>query len=501
MTQPTTLIVRSPVRFPVVDPIAGILVVLTLAGLALRVIGLNSQLWYDEIYSLVVSSRPPLREILTTYYGDIQHPLYSVLVNLSVGALGEAPWTVRLPAVIFGIASIPLLFLVARAIANAGEGLLGAAFLAVSYHHVWFSQNARGYSALLFWTLLCTLLFYRGLERRSWPLFLAYSVAAAFGAYTHPTFVFVVVGHAAVILALTVLPMRGGRERLNSLAMPIAAIVLSGGLTLASYAPIVGGVLHYYRNTSGKMKALSTPGWALVETLRGLELGLGSQLALVVGAFLVGCGLWGYWKENRLAFLLLVIPTAASVLGVVAMGGSLYPRYVFHLFGFGILIVVRGAMVLGGLLGRLGSPWLDPARLGLAIGIGCMALGITASAATLGRVYRLPKQDFSTALQFVESERRGSEPVMTAGAAAWPYQNYYGRNWPEIRDLGQIESVGGQAGRVWLVYTFPRYIEDETPGLMDAIHRRFKTIRVFPGTLSHGEVFVCVKDIAEPASL
>ena len=60
-------------------------------------------------------------------------------------------------------------------------------------------------------------------------------------------------------------------------------------------------------------------------------------------------------------------------------------------------------------------------RLGRAIGIGCMVLVITASAASLGRVYRHPKQDFSGALQFVESERRGAEPVLTAGAAAWPY--------------------------------------------------------------------------------
>jgi len=135
------------------------------------------------------------------------------------------------------------------------------------------------------------------------------------------------------------------------------------------------------------------------------------------------------------------------------------------------------------------------------IGIACMMLGITGSAATVGRVYRYPKQDFSGAMQFIESERRAAEPVLTAGAAAWPYENYYGRDWPKLKDPKQIESIGARAPRVWLVYTFPRYIEDETPGLMDAIHRSFKTIRVFPGTLGHGEVFVCVKDNAESASL
>jgi len=472
---------------------------LTLGGLWLRVIGLSSDLWYDEIYALVVSSRPPLREILTTYYGDIQHPLYSALVHVAIVVLGESPWSVRLPAVIFGVATIPLLFLLGRAIATVREGLLAAAFLALSYHHVWFSQNARGYSALLFWTLLCTLLFYRGIELRRWPPFLAYSVAAALGAYTHPTFVFVVAGQAAVILVLAARSIRGSREDWSWLALPIAAVVLSGLLTLALYAPIVGQVAHYYQHTSGKMKAVSTPGWAVLEALRGLQLGLGSQLVLGAGAVFVGCGLWGFWRENRLAFFLLVLPAVVMGLGVVGMRGSMYPRYLFLLFGFAILIVVRGAMVLGDLLRRLVNQGHD-ARFGRAIGISCMLLVIAASAASLGRVYRYPKQDFGGALRFVESERRASEPVLTAGAAAWPYQNYYGRDWPQIKSLDQIESMREETRRVWLLYTFPRYIEDETPGLMDAIQHCFKTVRVFPGTLNQGEVFVCVKDPAEPAS-
>jgi len=495
----STAIARSRARFLAFDPVVAVLTILTLGGLALRAIELNSQLWYDEICSLVVTSRPPLLEILTTYYGDIQHPLYSALAHISVVVLGETAWTVRLPAIIFGVASIPLLFLLARAVAPPREALLAAALLTVSYHHVWFSQNARGYTALLFWTLLCTLLFYRGLGLRRWPPFLAYAVAAALGAYTHLTFVFVVVGHAATILLLAAQSFRGRREALRWLAMPTAAIVLSGVLTLAFYAPILGQFVHFYLHVSGKMKAVSTPRWAMLETLRGLQLGFGSQLAVAVAALLVGCGLWGYWRENRPAFLLLVLPAVVTVLGLVGLLGKMYPRYLFLLFGFAILIVVRGAMVVGAVLGRHTNP-LRGAALGRMIGIGCMLLAITVSSSSLVRVYRHPKQDFYGALRFVESARRSSEPVLTAGAAAWPYQHYYGRDWPELKDIAQTESIRGQARRVWLVYTFPRYIEDETPGLMDAIGREFKTIQVFRGTLNDGEVFVCVSDVPAPVS-
>ena len=163
-SQPSTSSARLPWPSLPFHPAVAIVWILTGVGLALRVMGSSSELWYDEIFSLVVSTRPPLIELLTTYYGDIQHPLYSVLGHASIAVLGETAATVRLPAILFGVASIPLLFLLGRSVATTHEALLSAALLTFSYHHVWFSQNARGYTALLFWTLLCTLLYYRGLE-------------------------------------------------------------------------------------------------------------------------------------------------------------------------------------------------------------------------------------------------------------------------------------------------------------------------------------------------
>ncbi len=495
-----TTIAPSFPRFRAANHVVSAVAALTAAGLILRLIRLNSSLWYDEIYSLVVSSRAPLRAILTTYHGDIQHPLYSALAHVSIVALGECAWAVRLPAVVFGVASIPLVFLLGRSVATTREALLAAAFLTVSYHHVWFSQNARGYTALLFWTLLCTLLFLRGVELRRWPPFLGYAVAAALGTYTHLTFVFVVLSHAAIVVLLAAQSLRRRGEDRRWLVMAITAFVLSGLLSLALYAPILGQVGHFFLHSPPKMKATSTPRWALLETLRGVQLGFGSQLAVVTLGLLIGLGLWGYWRDNRLAFLVLVLPGVVTGLGVVGASGKMYPRYLFLVAGFADLIVVRGAMVLAALLARIGGPRRGDA-LERVIGVGSMALVIAASAATLGGVYRHPKQDFVGALQFVESARRGDEPVLTAGGAVWPFEHFYGRDWPQLRDVRQIEPIAGRARRIWLVYTFPRYIEDESPGLMAAIGRQFRTIRVFAGTLNDGAVYVCVHDVADSGPL
>src|ERR1035437_9870712 len=89
------------------------LCIVTAAGACLRIVGINKGLWWDEIYFLVTSVRKPLLEIVTVFPGDNQHPLYSILARLSVLAFGEHVWSQRLPAVVFGVASIPVLYLLA----------------------------------------------------------------------------------------------------------------------------------------------------------------------------------------------------------------------------------------------------------------------------------------------------------------------------------------------------------------------------------------------------
>src|SRR5579864_5940728 len=88
----------------------GMLFALMAVASALDAIGLNRDLWLDEIYTLVRTVRNPLREIITVYGGDNQHMFFSVLARISVVLFGEHPWTVRLPAVVFGVCPVPALY-------------------------------------------------------------------------------------------------------------------------------------------------------------------------------------------------------------------------------------------------------------------------------------------------------------------------------------------------------------------------------------------------------
>ena len=157
-----------------------ILLAFVAAAFVLRLPGhLNSGLWFDEIWLLRDSVRVPLATLLTRFESDNNHPLYSLAAWLSTHALGEAAWSLRLPAVLFGVASIGMMWRFADRVAPRSEALLATTLLTVSYHHVWFSQNARGYTMLLFWTLAAThflVASYESGHRRDW---IAYGVCTA----------------------------------------------------------------------------------------------------------------------------------------------------------------------------------------------------------------------------------------------------------------------------------------------------------------------------------
>src|SRR5438034_884751 len=81
---------------------------------------------------------------------------FARLAHVSIAALGDQAWSLRLPATLFGVVTIPALYFLAREFAGRTEALFGCLLLTVSYHHVWFSQNARGYTLLAFLAVLST---------------------------------------------------------------------------------------------------------------------------------------------------------------------------------------------------------------------------------------------------------------------------------------------------------------------------------------------------------
>ncbi|MHC4076882.1 MAG: glycosyltransferase family 39 protein [Planctomycetota bacterium] len=115
------------------------------------------------------------------------YPLSFLLLRGLPDFMQNTEWGMRLPAVFFGIASVPALAIAFRGIVGRQAAVLAALFLAVSPWHLYWSQNARGYSMVLFFGVISLGAFYHGLERRSWTLLLVALVTLLLAGFSHTT--------------------------------------------------------------------------------------------------------------------------------------------------------------------------------------------------------------------------------------------------------------------------------------------------------------------------
>jgi hypothetical protein len=472
-----------------IGPVAwGALSALTAIALVLRLWSLNSGLWFDEVLTLLDFARPSAGVILTSFPSQNQHMLYSLLAHACLTLFGESAWALRLPAVVFGIGSIWALFFLGRRLLGTTPALLACALMTASYHHIWFSQNARGYTGLLFSATLATWLWLEALDRQAWPWWIAYALALWVGFAVHVTTAFVAASHALVYLALRVNPRLGARPghtanpETEAGWKPLAAWTLCGTLTLQLYALALPEFLRSAVHEVSLPSEWLNPLWVVREFGRALTMAWFGPVALVLGVAFIGAGYLSIARRDWRAALIMVLPAVLGGGSMLALAHNLWPRFFFFSMGFGLLVVIAGAFTAARVFG---------AARARPMGVAFASLMILASAATVPRCYSLPKQDFAGAREFVNRARGSGDPVVAVGLAGRAYHEYFAPRWPAPQNEAELAASLKSAARAWLVYTLPIELEAYHPEIWRVVESDFEVVRVFHGTLGGGEVYVC----------
>jgi 4-amino-4-deoxy-L-arabinose transferase-like glycosyltransferase len=471
-----------------------ILALLCGVALALRLWRLDTDLWLDEVFTLTDFLRLPFTEILATFPSQNQHMLYSLLGRASIDLFGESFAAARLPAVLFGVASIWALFLLGRRVAGAREALLACALMTFSYHHVWFSQNARGYSGLLFFSTLSTWLWKEAMTRGTARDWVWYAVSVWLGLWIHMTMVFVIAAHGLVYLSL--LPGRAAATAIAAGTLdrgwrwkPFVAWLFAATVVLQSHALALPEFLRSALHEESLESEWINPMWVVTESIRRLADGGLATVVVLGGLVVAGAGLASYARRDWRDTMLLTLPGVLGGGTMLALGHNLWPRFFLFCMGFALLIVVRGIMAIAEwMAARLPAPRLK--KLAVPLGVAVCLAGVVVSATTLPRSYR-PKQDFSGARQYVESARQPGDDVVAVGLAGLAYRRYYAPEWPFIERRADLEMIQDRAHGVWLVYTLPVHLKAWVPEVWDVVQRDYEIVRVFPGTLGGGDVVVC----------
>lgn len=451
-----------------------------------RLYGLSGGLWYDEIQTLVNYVREPLGRILVTYDSQNQHMLYSVAARIASVFVADESVAVRLPAALFGIASIGALFLLARRIADRREAALAALLLAASYHHVWFSQNARGYTGLLLWTILSTWFFLECLSRPRWSTAIAYALTMALAAYTQMTGALTAVAHALVWLGLAVRERRRAGD--PSVWLPGAAIALSGLFTLLLYAPILTQVIQVLgegaQAAAPNTAEWKSPLWLAAETVRGLARGLPGGYVAVAGALVVGgAGLLSYARTRPVFLLLALVPPLLTAAVMLLTAHNLWPRFFFAAAGFAMMIGVRGVFALAR---------AAPLRSAPALATAALVLAAAGSALTLRTVWN-PKQDFEGAAAYLGSEPAPGDAVVGLDMAHTALAAYPGFETTRITSVEELAAIEARHPRTWVVYTFEGRMREIHGAIMERLEEEYREAAEFDATIGDGDIRVRVR--------
>jgi mannosyltransferase len=474
-----------PALLPAIHNRMGLtLALLSVVALALRIPGLNSCMWLDEVLTMVRFARPPLAQIVSSFPDQNQHMLYSLMAHVSLSIFGEHVWALRVPSVLFGVASIWALFLLGRRLIGERPALLACALMTVSYHHIWFSQNARGYMGLLFFTLIATWLWLEAMDQDRWSMWVGYAVSIALGMWIHMTIVFVAAAHALIFLLVW---LSSGRDP-KRLGRAAAAYGLATTLSLQLIAIALPEFLRTGIGEVSPPTEWTNPLWVVRESLRSLRIGFAGAAVVFCGGILVLTGWVDLLRKQARAAWALILPGIAGGGLMLIIGHNLWPRFFFFCMGFALLITVHGALELPRRIGRIAPPAV---RWSPKLGYALSALIIAASAVTVPRCYALPKQDFTGAMAYVEQQRRPGDTVVVVGLAEHVYPVYYAPSWPVAQDEKQLAALRSQTGRTFVLYTLPIELRAVHPDIWKTLQTDFETDHVFWGTLGGGEVYVC----------
>ena len=183
-------------RLPLSPAVLAVLALTALGG-GLRAVVAHQSIFADELSTYWISVSHGLGGVLKLLYstGRIQHaeitPPLSFVASWLTTRLGSSPELLRLPALLAGTATIPLVYAVGLRTVGRRAALLAAALTTLSPFMIYYSTEARAYGLLIFLVLGSTLSMLLAVDtgrRRYWAL---YAVCSAAAFYTHYTCVFV----------------------------------------------------------------------------------------------------------------------------------------------------------------------------------------------------------------------------------------------------------------------------------------------------------------------
>ncbi|HEX3794208.1 MAG TPA: glycosyltransferase family 39 protein [Acidimicrobiales bacterium] len=269
-------------------------------GIAVRVV-IPRGLWLDEATS-VDQARMSFGGMITNLRTtDVHPPLYFSVLWATIRVFGSSEFAVRLPSIVAGVVTIPLLYLLGREAYDRRTGLMAAAAGSVAPIMVWYSQEARMYSLLMMFGVLAlwaqVRIVRRGAgERWPWVVYAAASIGLVWTQYFGA--LQIVVQQLAFLAVIWVRHRR--HEPVRQLAL---GWLVSAGVIVVFLLPLVPFAHQQFMVNQTAGKGFGGPQQVgSAASVGGNAINIYAALANVIWA------VWGYHSTEVMVFLAALWP-------------------------------------------------------------------------------------------------------------------------------------------------------------------------------------------------
>lgn len=406
-----------------VQPLALILLI----GLVVRLVRIGEPLWYDEAFTAGIAVLP-LGNLPAAIAGDVHPPLWYLVEWLFVHLFGSSEIVLRLPALLFGIGTVLMLYRLALAL-QLGEAvaLIAALIVALLPAPVYYSAEARAYSLLSYMALYALVALVAGKPR-------PFVVCVALLPITHN------LGYVyAMVFGLLAL-WRYRREWLRPLALTTLPGLIWLPSLLAQSRDVADGFWLGNLTLAGVLDPLLT----MTVGRKIAEWSVLPVYVIVIVMILMSlwwCRRWVHWDDGKLLF--------GFMFGVPAL-------VALTSFGWRNVYLDRGLLPCVMVLVILWANTLvyHPRRklltalTGMALGVGMVGY-ISADANT-----RQPVQPV------LALGCAGADAIYTTGIPAALFSSYYLPQsvtlWPAANDMNQTLPLSAKQAFGWNLSSFDR---------------------------------------------
>ncbi len=321
-----------------------LILAITFIGAFLRIYQLGAEsVWLDEATTYFLSS-DTLFGIYEATKNDVHPPLYYFVVHFFLFD-GRSEILLRFPSMVFGVLAIPVLYMLGTRLFSVKEGLISSFLLSISLSHIYYSQEARMYSMMVFLTLGSIFFFYAAIEDKRNSFWFLFVVLTVLNIYTH-YFGFFIFPIEILYFTILLFSYENGKLLFRSKLLPQAKVFF---ISVASVIVlIIPRIQVFFEQAASRVGGEVTWGvdqtYFITSLLSHLTLSPSPSL-LYLTFFALGV-IAMILSNRRQAFLLcswLVLPVMVSYYLSDIM--PFHPRYLLFILPAYLIIISRGLTV------------------------------------------------------------------------------------------------------------------------------------------------------------